>query len=161
MGIPKPLARSYDPPMDDTLFDLPAAEASQREPEGRGRPRLQRPDRDQIELRPSDLESLLPADHRARLVWAFVEGLDLAALHERIKAGEGHPGRPPIGSASLLALWVYATLEGVGSARALERLCDEHDAYRWLAGGVSVNHHTLAPFRGEAGDPLDELLTPP
>jgi len=143
----------------DTLFDLAPAEASQREPGGAGRPRLQRPNRDQITLRPSDLESLLAPDHRARLVWAFVEGLDLSAFYERIKAVEGHAGRPPIDPAILLALWLYATLEAVGSARALERLCDEHDAYRWLAGGVPVNYHTLADFRVDHVKILDDLLT--
>ncbi len=145
--------------MDDTLFDLPPMEAGPAEPEGRGRPRLQRPDRDQITLRPSDLESLLPADHRARLVWAFVEGLDLGPLYQRIRAVEGHPGRPPIDPAILVSLWLYATLEGVGSARALDRLCAEHDAYRWLAGGVGVNYHTLAAFRVDEADVLDRLLT--
>ena len=157
MGIPKAVGRSYDSPMDE-LFDLPPTEAGPNEPEGRGRPRLQRPQRDQITLRPTDLESLLPADHRARLVWAFVEGLDLAAFHARIRAVEGHSGRPPIDPAILVALWLYATLEGVGSARALDRACDEHDAYRWLCGGVGVNHHTLADFRVEAADLLDALL---
>jgi len=71
-------------------------------------------------------------------VWAFVEGLDLAAFLARIRAVEGHSGRPPIDLAILVSLWLYTTLEGVGSARALDRLCDEHDAYRWLAGGVGV-----------------------
>lgn len=143
----------------DELFDLPPTEAGPAEPEGRARPRLQRPQRDQITLRPSDLESLLPADHRARLVWAFVEGLDLAPLYERIRAVEGHPGRPPIDPAILVSLWLYATLEGVGSARALDRLCAEHDAYRWLAGGVGVNYHTLAAVRVDEADILDALLT--
>jgi transposase len=143
----------------DELFDLPPTEAGPVEPEGRARPRLQRPQRDQITLRPSDLESLLPADHRARLVWAFVESLDLTAFHARIKAVEGHSGRPPIDPAILVSLWLYATLEGVGSARALDRLCDEHDAYRWLCGGVGVNYHTLAAFRVEQTDILDRLLT--
>jgi transposase len=143
----------------DELFDLPPTEAGPAEPEDRARPRLQRPQRDQITLRPSDLESLLPADHRARLVWAFVESLDLTAFHARIKAVEGHSGRPPIDPAILVSLWLYATLEGVGSARALDRLCDEHDAYRWLAGGVGVNYHTLAAFRVEQADVLDGLLT--
>ena len=152
------VTRSYDSGMDE-LFDLPPTEAGASEPEGRARPRLQRPQRDQITLRPSDLESLLPADHRARLVWAFVEGLDLAPLYERIRAVEGHSGRPPIDPAILVSLWLYATLEGVGSARALDRLCDEHDAYRWLCGGVGVNHHTLADFRVEHADVLDRLLT--
>jgi hypothetical protein len=58
-----------------------------------------------------------------------------------------------------VALWLYATLEGVGSARALDRLCAEHDAYRWLAGGVGLNYHTLAAFRVEHADVLDQLLT--
>lgn len=142
----------------DELFDLPPAEPTEK-PTDRGRPRLQRPNREQITLRPTDLESLLPADHRARLVWAFVEGLDLSAFHARIKAVEGHSGRPPIDPAILVALWLYATLEGVGSARALDRLCEEHDAYRWLCGGVGMNYHTLADFRVEAAELLDGLLT--
>jgi len=92
-------------------------------------------------------------------VWDFVAGLDLSPLHARIRAVEGHAGRPPIDPAILLALWLHATLEGVGSARALARLCGEHDAYRWLCGGVGVNHHTPADFRVDHGDVLDGLLT--
>lgn len=122
-------------------------------------PRVQRPNRTQLELRPVDLEGLLPADHRARLVWEFVEGLDLTALYGQIKAVEGHAGRPSIDPAILMALWLYATLEGVGSARALERLCEQHDAYRWICGGVSVNYHTLAEFRVGHGEWLDVQLT--
>lgn len=146
--------------MDETLFDLPADPNGRSTDEGPpgGRPRLQRPRRDEILLRPVDLESLLPADHRARLVWAFVEGLDLSGFHARIRAVEGHAGRPPIDPAILVALWLYATLDGVGSARALDRLCREHDAYRWLAGAVSLNYHTLADFRVEEADLLDGLL---
>jgi transposase len=58
-----------------------------------------------------------------------------------------------------LALWLYATLEGVGSARALNQLCSRHIAYRWLCGGVEVNHNILAEFRVESGVLLDRLLT--
>ena len=105
------------------------------------------------------LDQLLPADHRARLVWRFVEGLDLRALYERIAAVEGEPGRPPIDPQILLALWLYATLEGVGSARAVDRLCTEHRAYQWLCGGVGVNYHTLADFRVQHAAILDDLLT--
>lgn len=120
---------------------------------------MQRPNRAQLLLRTTDLEGLLPADHRARLVWEFVLGLDLGPLYARIRATTDGPGRPPIDPAILAALWLYATLENVGSARALDRLCDEHDAYRWIAGGVSVNHHTLADFRVDHGELLDRLLT--
>src|SRR5664280_381949 len=143
--------------MDDTLFELPPTEPDEHE-EAAGVPRLQFPNRGQLELRSVDLDGLLGPDHRARLVWAFVEGLDLGRLYARIKAIEGHPRRPPIDPAILVALWLYATLEGVGSARALDRLCDEHDAYRWIAGGVGVNYHTLADFRVETAELLDELL---
>ena len=59
-------------------------------------PRVLRPNRAQLELRPSDLESLLPEDHRARAIWEFVEGLDLSALYGGIRAVEGHAGRPAI-----------------------------------------------------------------
>jgi len=145
--------------MDETLFDLPPTEPAEPTAETRGAPRVQRPNRAQVELRAVDLEGLLPADHRARLVWAFVEGLDIEPLYERIRATEGAPGRPPIDPAILAALWLYATLEGVGSARALDRLCAEHDAYRWLCGGVGVNYHTLADFRVDHGELFDALLT--
>src|SRR5213594_202544 len=144
--------------MNDTLFPVPDASAPTSEPD-RGRPRVQRPNRAQLEWRAVDLDGLLPVDHRARVVWEFVEGLDLTPLYTPILAVEGHAGRAPIDPAILMALWLYATLEGVGSARALARLCEEHDAYRWICGGVSVNYHTLADFRVEHPEVLDGLLT--
>lgn len=144
--------------MSDTLFPLPSA-GKDRESDVPSAPRVERPNRGQLELRSVDLDGLLPADHRARLVWDFVEGLDLSAVYATIRAVEGGAGRPAIDPAILTALWLYATVEGVGSARALDRLCDQHDAYRWLVGGVSVNYHTLADFRVAPGDVLDMLLT--
>jgi transposase len=144
--------------MTDTLFPLPDAH---EDPVGAVKvpPRVQRPNRTQLEWRPVDLEARLPADHGARVVWEFVEGLDLSPLYHPIKALEGHAGRTPIDPAILMALWLYGTLEGVGSARALARLCEEHDAYRGLCGGVSVNYHTLADFRVAHPEVLDGLLT--
>ena len=121
--------------------------------------RIQRARRDQLEMRAVDLESLIPPEHRARIVWAFVEGLDLGPLYAKFKAVEGEPGRAGIDPAILMALWLYATLEGVGSARALDRLCREHNAYRWICGGVGVNYHTLSDFRVQHVAHLDDLLT--
>lgn len=122
-------------------------------------PRVLRPNREQLELRPTDLESLLPPDHRARSVWDFVCGLDLSPWYESIRSLEGEAGRPAIDPAILLALWIYATTEGVGSARAVARLCEQHDAYRWICGGVSVSHRTLSGFRVMHESKLDGLLT--
>jgi transposase len=98
-------------------------------------------------------------DHPVRAVWAFVQGMDLSPLYEGIRAVEGRAGRPAIDPVILVALWLYATIEGVGSARALARLCLEHHAYRWLCGGVSVNYHTLADFRVAHTQFLDRQLT--
>lgn len=147
--------------MDEpTLFPMPAADAEVRSGTGGvGVPRLVIPERTQVEWRPLALDQLLSSEHRARVVWGFVEGLDLRRLYARIAAVEGEVGRPAIDPRLLLALWLYATLEGVGSARALDRLCTEHVAYMWLCGGVSVNYHTLADFRVEHSGVLDDLLT--
>ena len=106
-----------------------------------------------------DLDGFLPSDHRARIVVGFVEGLELGELYAAIKSREGAPGRPPPDPAVLLALWLYATIEGVGSARALARLCERDLAYRWIAGGIPLNHHGLADFRVAHVAVLDRLLT--
>ena len=121
--------------------------------------RVLMPNRTQLELRPCDLEALLPEGHRARLVWAGVERADLSGMYAVIRAFEGGSGRTPIAPEILFALWLYATLEGVGSARAVARLTQEHDAYRWICGGVQVNDHTLSDFRTAHGEVLDALLT--
>ena len=115
--------------------------------------------RDQVEMQAVDLESLLPPEHQARTVWAFVQGLDLGPLYAGIKAVEGHAGRPAGDPRVFMALWLYATLDGVGSARAVARLCAEHHAYRWMRGGVEVNYHTLSDFRVAHVQFLDGLLT--
>lgn len=121
-------------------------------------PRLRRADREQL-LPPMPLDDLLTDDHQARVVWRFVEGIDLTDLYARIRAVEGHPGRPPADPRILLALWLHATLEGVGSARALDYLCTHHHAFRWLCGGVTVNYHSLSDFRVRHLEFLDALLT--
>ena len=141
-------------------LDVPAqSAAAPKRGMPQGAPRVQSAVRNQIELRACDLDATLPADHQARAVWAFVQSLDLQALYGRIRAVEGGVGRAPIDPAILMSLWLYATLDGVGSARELDRLCDSEDAYRWLCGGVGVNHHTLGDFRVEHTQWLDEQLT--
>ena len=128
------------------------------EPASGGLPRLRFAERDQIAWRPVSLDGLLADDHRVRLVWDFAEGLDLAALHATIKAVDGRPGHPPADPRILLALWLYATVEGIGSAREVARLCDEHIAFQWLCGGVGMNAKTLADFRVDHGAVLERLL---
>ena len=143
---------------DELFGELPHQPRPQAAEDMGGAPRMREPKRDQIELRATDLDSLIGQDDPVRMIWAYVEPLDLSELEGRVKAREHTPGHPPISPRLMLALWLYATSQGVGSARALARLCESHDAYRWLCGGVSVNYHTLADFRVGCADLLDRLL---
>jgi transposase len=144
--------------MPETLFPL-SDETDKAIEQGIGKPRLERANRQQVAMRLAALDDLLPEDHRARLVWQMVEGYDLGRFYARIEAVEGGSGRPAIDRRLLIAIWLYATLEGVVSARELDRLCREHVAYQWLLGGVTVNYHTLADFRVDYEAELDDLLT--
>lgn len=128
------------------------------EPAGGGLPRLRFAERDQVAWRPVSLDGLLADDHRVRLVWDFVAGLDLMALYATMKAVDGRPGHPPADPRILLALWLYATVKGIGSAREIARLCDEHIAFQWLCGGVGMNAKTVADLRVDHGAVLERLL---
>ena len=167
------------------LFAIEASEPQEAEPSGR--PRLRRApleippprpppptrefltgraERDQVVMQVASLDSLLPEDHRARLVWEYVQRVDLSRLYEQVRAVEGRAGRDAIDPrlarrrpGILMALWLYATVDGVGSARQLAGLCKDHVAYRWICGGVSVNYHTLSDFRTAHPEVLDDLLT--
>jgi transposase len=123
------------------------------------KPRVESPDRRQLLMAPLDLERIIPEEHPARAVWAYVERLDLREYDDEIEARGSEPGRPAKDPKLLLALWLYATSEAVGSARLLSRLCERDAPYQWLCGGVKVNHHTLSDFRVGHGKKLDRLLT--
>lgn len=123
------------------------------------RVRFQRPIRNQIRYQDWSLDQLIPQDHRVRSVWAYVERLDLSALYGKIRAIEGGPGRDPVDPRILLALWIYATIEGVTKARQLARLCESTVAYMWICGEVNVNYHMLSDFRTENVEFMDQLLT--
>jgi transposase len=144
------------------LFDAaalaPPADLAVAE-ESAAAPRLRTANRRQVQLRPVDLESLLAPDHEARAMWLALERLDLGGFYDGILARGSTPGRAATDPQILLCLWLYATSQGVGSSRQLARLCEEHDAYRWICGGVSVNHTMLAKFRVGHGQALDELMT--
>ena len=116
-------------------------------------------DRAQLRWEMVDLDSQLPDDHRARLVWAVVQALELGEFYDRIKARDEVAGRPATDPQVVPAVWLYATMEGIGSARAIDRLCQHHAAYRWLCGGAPINHDLLAAFRRENAAALDRLLT--
>jgi len=104
------------------------------------------------------LDQLLPADHRARVVWAFVQSLDLEPLYEKVEVTHDTAGRSAIAPEILVALWLQATLDGIGSARELDRRCETDIPYLWILGNVSVNYHTLSDFRVGNATFLEQLL---
>jgi len=126
---------------------------------GRGEARVVVANRAQLSWDLINPDGWLAPDHRARLVVGFVETLDLTVLYAKIEAREGTAGRPAADPAVLFALWLLATMDGVGSARELDRLTSQDLAYRWVACGVPVNYHGLADFRVAHADVLDDLLT--
>lgn len=123
-----------------------------------GKVRIDRGERQQIGIHLASLDNLLTNDHRARIVWEMVEKMDMGRFYDKIKSVEGERGRPAIDPRLLVGVWLFATLEGVGSARELAELCVEHIAYRWMMGGIEVNYHTLADFRVNYEEELDDLL---
>jgi len=125
----------------------------------RGAPRLRRADRAQVRMLACSLDELLPPDHAARTVWAVVQKLDTSGFEAPLLARGSDPGRAATDPKILIALWLYAATEGVGSGRELARLCEEHTAYQWILGGVSINYHTLNDFRVGHGAALDKLFT--
>ncbi|MFB5615342.1 MAG: transposase [Candidatus Nitrosomaritimum yanchengensis] len=126
--------------------------------EGIGKPRLLQVNRSQIEFRIQSLDQLIPKNHKARLVWKFVDNLDLSHYLKNIKSVEGCPGRSAINPQILVSLWLYATIEGIASAHQLGRYCREHSAFAWICGDVKVGRKTLSNFRAEQGELLNELL---
>ena len=147
------------------MDDLVTPSEHEPSPSGHGRtpavkadPRLRRAQRHQIRMFCESLDQRIHADHPVRTVWAYVEQLDLSPLHELIKAVRGHVGRNANDPRILLALWLYASIEGIGSARELDRLCQDHRAFAWICGGVSFNYHTLSDFRVEHVEFLDRLF---
>lgn len=121
--------------------------------------RLRQPQRRQLAMVPQCIDDLVAADHPVRMVVAVVERLDVSEFCKPIKAREGGVGRDATAPGLLIALWLYACLRGIGSARELARRCEESVPFRWLCGGVSVNHRLLSDFRSDHGGALDGLLT--
>jgi transposase len=143
----------------EEFFDsVPAAPAKQAQPRG-GKPRLRPINRHQIRFQMMSLDQSIPADHPVRAVWQLVMAMDLSRWLKNIKAVEGEPGRDATSPYLLVAIWVYATSEGIGAGRPLAEACEKSTDFRWLCGEVTVNHSLLCKFRSENHEAWDDLMT--
>ena len=122
------------------------------------KPRFQPIDRQQLCWRTVDVERLVAEDHSVRAIWEFVGKLDLSGYSKGVRAVEGVAGRPLLNPQLLISLWIYAYSQGVGSARAIEKLCRYDPAYQWLTGMEAVNAHSLSDFRVEHEQELKALF---
>ena len=121
--------------------------------------RLRQPERRQMAMVAPCPDELVSATHPVRMMLAVVERLDLKQFYEPIQARRGVAGRDATDPQLLVALWLYACTCGIGSARELARRCEDSAAFRWLCGGVTVNHRLLSDFRTAHGAAPDALFT--
>ncbi|HWO29646.1 MAG TPA: transposase [Candidatus Acidoferrum sp.] len=125
----------------------------------KGAVRLRKAERHQLSLLPHCIDELVALDHRVGTVMAVVDKLDVSGFCAPIRAREGRAGRNATDPHLLVGLWLYGCVRGIGSARELARRCEESLPFRWLCGGVSVNHRLLSDFRTDHADALDALFT--
>jgi len=123
------------------------------------KPRLNSADRNQANTIPIQIDNLIEHDHPARIIWRFVDGLDLSPLYQQVRALEGAAGRAATDAKILMAIWLFAIINHETSARRIAELCTTHLAYIWLCGGVGVNHHTLSDFWCQHEDYLQQQFT--
>ena len=142
-------------PTDDDTTPVPTPDAP---PPLHVKRRLRTAIRNQMVMRRESLDQELPTGHPVRTVWKLVDQLDFSPWLKLLKAVEDRPGRNGNDPKLLLAIWVYATIQGDGSARRVNELCTEHRADRWLCGGVSMNYHTLSDFRSGSEEPFEEVI---
>ena len=121
--------------------------------------RLRKAERLQLSMEPRCIDDLVGALHPVRTVMAVVEKLEVSGFCEPIRAREGQAGRDATDPRLLVGLWLYGCTRGIGSARELARRCEDSAPFRWLCGGVTVNHRLLSDFRIDHADALDELFT--
>jgi len=121
--------------------------------------RFKEPNREQMVLRPTDLDKLVARDHPVRAVWEFVNKLELSQIEDKYAAFEGIAGRTPFSPRLILALWLYGYMDKAFSCRELEERCRDDAPYIWLCGGIEPNYHTLSDFRSVNAEEFDEVLT--
>lgn len=120
--------------------------------------RVQSADRHQVIMHMLSLDELLRQDHEVRAVWQYVSSLDLSAFYLDIQSVEGGVGRSPADPKILLTLWIFAIIEGIGSARRLAVLAKRDFVYMWICGDVGVNRDMLSAFRTAHPEALDAIM---
>jgi len=140
------------------LWSRPAGEETKTETEDKPPARVKVVQREQMVLRPLEVEKLIGPEHPARAIWDLVGERDLKPFYAAIEAVEGHAGRSPHDPQLLISLWLYSYMQGIASGREIERRCSYDPAYMWLTGAEKVCAHTLTDYRTAHGEGLKNLF---
>ena len=107
-------------------------------------------DRMQQTLLPNSLEDYVSEENPVRVIEAFIEELDLAALgfSGMTPAATGRPAYHP---STLLKIYLYGYLNRVQSSRRLERETQRNIEVMWLTGRLMPDFKTIADFRKDNG----------
>jgi transposase len=107
-------------------------------------------DRMQQTLLPNSLEDYVSEENPVRVIEAFIEELDLAALgfSGMTPAATGRPAYHP---STLLKIYLYGYLNRLQSSRRLEREAQRNIELMWLAGRLAPDFKTIADFRKDNG----------
>jgi transposase len=113
-------------------------------------------DPDQAQLFPASPRDWLPKGHLVYFVADTIDELDLEPIRSKYReCGKGELAYPPT---MLLKLLVYGYCTGVNSSRKIARQVEENLAMRYLAGGLTPSHRTIARFREENRDAFEGLF---
>src|ERR671916_194253 len=113
-------------------------------------------DRRQATLLPACLDDYVASDNPVRIIEAFVDELDLAALGFAGVVPEA-TGRPAYHPATLLKIYLYGYLNRVPSSRRLERECQRNIELVWLTGRLMPDFKTIADFRKDNGEAIRKV----
>lgn len=143
----------------ETLFPIPKIDLSENESKSQhGQRKLLVPSRSQVEMSLCSLNDLIAEDHPVRAVWAYVEKLDLSKALNKIESFNDCKGRPAVDPRVLVALWLFATIEGIGSARVLAAYTKDHICFKWICGNIPIERKTISDFRTNNNELFEDLL---
>jgi transposase len=103
------------------------------------------------------LESLLPANSVARVIWGALQRLDFSAFDAAY--GNDAMGRLALDPRRLAGVWMLGLLRGVTSSVKLAQCCSLDVEFRWMLGGAAVEKSTLSDFRKGHLEALLDLST--
>ena len=113
-------------------------------------------DRGQLILLPECLDDYVGEDNPVRVVEAFIDELDLAALGFAGVVPEA-TGRPSCHPATLLKVYLYGYLNRIASSRRLEREAQRNMELMWLTGRLMPDFKTIADFRRDNGPAIQAM----